>query len=409
MASSAVTRELSQAERASPAQRSDAYNNILDRIISDGGSNLADNLIAYVQSSISESIGVIHSRPLLSAFVERFRHVDNNAAKIEAGSAIVQLLAPRIVSYEQQDSDLKFILADAYEQEEDFVNSAKTLQTITLDSAQRNVTDDEKAKVWMRICRCYLEEDDHTNALTYLNRVKQVIFSVSEQATRLQFQLSQARIYDSQRNFLDASTAYHALSSETVIDAEERLQALAAAITTAVLAPAGPARARQLGKLYKDDRASETAEYGILEKIFLDRLLSPSEVSNFAAGLAEHQLAKTADGSTVLDKAVLEHNLLAVSRLYRNITIENLGALLGADADRAEQYAATMIESARLSGSIDQIAGIIHFNTEEGGRDTTASLKFWDANVQGLAEEVEKVTTLLQREEPAFYERLMVA
>ncbi|KAK3061041.1 hypothetical protein LTR53_019902, partial [Teratosphaeriaceae sp. CCFEE 6253] len=115
--------------------------------------------------------------------------------------------------------------------------------------------------------------------------------------------LSQARIYDSQRSFLDASTAYLALSNETVIDEEERLQALSAAITTAVLAPAGPARARQLGKLYKDDRANGTAEYSILEKIFLDRLLSPSEVKAFASGLGEHQLAKTSDGSTVLDKA----------------------------------------------------------------------------------------------------------
>ena len=169
-------------------------------------------------------------------------------------------------------------------------------------------------------------------------------------------------------------------------------------------------RGRQLGKLYKDDRASDTAEYGILEKIFLDRLLSPAEVSTFASGLKEHQLAKTSDGSTVLDKAVLEHNLLAVSRLYQNISTTALGQLLGVDADRAEAYAAGMIESNRLSGSIDQIDGVIHFNTKEGGSDSAAmNLRAWDANVQGLAEEVEKVTTMLQREEPAFYDRIMVA
>ncbi|KAK5677482.1 hypothetical protein LTS10_010054 [Elasticomyces elasticus] len=409
MASTEITQQLSQAE-SNTSQRSDNFSAILQKIITGGGSNLAANIVAYVQSILSDNIGVIHSRPLLSAFVEQYRNLSDNEAKIEAGTGIVDLLAPKIVSYEQQDTDIKFILADAYEKDDDFGNSAKILQTITLDSSQRSVSDDDKAKVWMRICRCYLEEDDSINAITYLNRVKQVIFSVTDQPTRLQFQLSQARIHDSQRNFLDASTAYLALSNETAIDEDERLQTLTAAITTAVLAPAGPPRARQLGKLYKDERATETAEYGILEKIFLNRLLSPSEVSAFAAGLQEHQLAKTSDGSTVLDKAVLEHNLLAVSRLYQNISITNLGILLGTDAERAEQYTATMIESNRLSGSIDQIAGVIHFNTKDGGNDVVAmNLRAWDSNIQALAEEVEKVTTMLQREEPAFFERAMVA
>ncbi|KAK0322845.1 hypothetical protein LTR82_006302 [Friedmanniomyces endolithicus] len=398
MASSNITGELSQAQSASPSQRSATYSSILSKVINEGGSNLAANIVAYVQSILSDNIGVIHSRPLLSAFVEQYRNLSNNEAKIKA------------VSYEQQDTDIKFILADAYEKEEEFTDSAEVLQTITLDSSQRSVSDDDKARVWMRICRCYLEVDDSINAITYLNKVKQVIFSVTDQQTRLQFQLSQARIYDSQRSFLDASSSYLALSNETAIDEEERVQALTAAITTAVLAPAGPPRARQLGKLYKDERAAETAEYSILEKIFLNRLLSPSEVSSFAAGLQEHQLAKTSDGSTVLDKAVLEHNLLAISRLYLNISFTNLGALLGTGAERAEQYAATMIESNRLSGSIDQIAGVIHFNTKDGGHDMVAmNLRAWDANVQGLAEEVEEVTTMLQREEPAFFERAMVA
>ena len=418
MASSEVTTQLNQLETTSnPQQRSDGYNSALQTIITSfsDSTDLSANLTAYVQSILSDNIGVIHSRPLLTSFVDAYRHLGSNAAQIETGTAVVQLLAPKIVSYEQQDTDVKFTLADAYERDEDFTNSAKTLQAITLDSSQRNVSDDDKAKVWMRICRCYLEEEDPTNALSYLNKIKQVIFSVTDQETRLQFQLSQARISDSQRNFLEASASYLALSNESVIDEEERLQALSAAITCAVLAPAGPMRARQLGKLYKDDRASEAPEYSILEKIFLDRLLSPSEVAAFASGLKEHQLAKTSDGSTVLDKAVLEHNLLAVSRLYQNISLSSLGPLLGTDAERAEAYAAGMIESSRLAGSIDQIAGIIHFAPKDTTHaqpttdPSTLDLRTWDSNVQGLAEEVEKVTTQLQRSEPVFYESIMAA
>jgi len=411
MASSDVLDKLHQVELISNVQkRAEAFNSLLSAIISNVSSSLPANLIAYVQSILSDNIGVIHSRPLLASFVEQYRSISDNEAKIEAGTRIIQLLQPRVVTYEQQDSEIKFVVAQAYEQEENFTECAKVLQTVALDSSQRSVSDDEKASVWIRICRCYLEEDDHTNALTYLNKVKQVIFNVSDQITRLMFALSQARIHDSQRSFLEASSTYHSLSQEPAIDEGERLQALSAAITCAVLVPAGPMRARQLGKLYKDDRATETAEYSILEKIYLNRLLSPEEVKMFASGLKAHQLAKTADGSTVLDKAVLEHNLLAVSRLYQNISVVALGQLLGVDADRVEIYAAGMIESDRLFGSIDQIAGILYFNTKEGGQDTGAmDLRAWDANIQGLAEEVEKVTTMLARDEPTFYERITVA
>ncbi|KXT02704.1 hypothetical protein AC578_5429 [Pseudocercospora eumusae] len=397
-----IAAELSQLEAGSGPQRTQGYDDLLKKILA--SENVANDLVAYVQSITSDAVGVISSRPLLSAFVSQFRAYGNNDVKLEAGPQILQIIGSKVVSFEQQDTDLKLILADAYEADEDFTNSAKTLQTITLESSQRQVSDDEKAKIWMRICRCYLEEDDATNAVSYLNKIKQIIHNVADQATRLQFQLSQARISDSQRSFLDASTAYHALSTESVIDEEERLQALSAAITCAVLAPAGPQRGRQLAKLYKDERATDAPEYGILEKIFLDRLLSPAEVATFAAGLKEHQLAKTSDGSTVLDKAVLEHNLLAVSRIYANITFENLGKLLGVDADRAEVYASGMIESNRLSGSIDQIAGIIHFNTKEPN-NPKVELRLWDKNVAGLSEEVEKITTALQREEPTWYEQ----
>ncbi|KAK6439824.1 hypothetical protein LTR95_003964 [Oleoguttula sp. CCFEE 5521] len=407
--SSDVSSQLTKLESSSsnPQQRAEAYTSTLDTIISSFTENaLSTNLVAYVNSILSDSIGVIHSRPLLSTFLDRFGTLSNDS-KVSAGSEILEILAPKTVSYEQQDTALKFLLADAYEADEDFGSSAKVLQVITLDSSQRAVSDDEKAKVWMRICRCYLEEGDSTNATTYLNRVKQVIFNVTDAETRLFFALSQARISDSMRNFLDASAAYYTLSNESSIDEEERLHTLRQAITTAVLAPAGPQRARQLGRLYKDERASETPEYSILEKIFLDRLLSPAEVKTFAAELKDHQLAKTADGSTVLDKAVLEHNLLAVSRLYQNISLPSLGALLGVDADRAEEYAAGMVESGRLGGSIDQIEGVIHFGAvkgESGGERTAGGLRAWDVNVQGLAEEVERVTTLLQREEAAWYE-----
>ncbi|ORY00255.1 COP9 signalosome-like protein complex subunit 4 [Clohesyomyces aquaticus] len=413
MASQEVSSAIADIETASdkPAR----YSALLKTVLTSTGDPGA-NLIAYTRSLLGDSLGIVASRPLLAAFVEQFRNVKDAEVKVEVGQQVLELLAPKVVSYEEQDTQIKEILADAYEEQEDYRGSAKILQTITLDSSQRAVSNDDKAKIWIRIVRCYLEEEDPTSAFTYLNRVKNVIHSVQDKSTRLMFQLSQARIHDSQRNFLDASQAYYALSLESIVDEEERAHALSQAIVCGVLAPAGPQRARTLAKLYKDERATSVEEFSILEKMFLDRLLSPAEVKAFSSKLQPHHLAKMSDGSTVLDKAVLEHNLLGASKLYNNIGIDQLGELLGIDADKAEDSAAKMFEQGRLAGYIDQIDRLIFFEGEGSGERKTGhaerilgkELRKWDANVQGLAEEVEKVTTMIQNQYPEFYALKMV-
>lgn len=419
LSSANVASALQSIDSSDSSNKSQSYSDLLAEILtSSTPDTLASNLIAYVRSLLGESLGIVASRPLLAQFVSHFGSVQNPAVKVEVGQRAIELLQPRVVSFEEQDAEIKYILAGAYEAQEDFISSARVLQSIPLDSSQRIVTDDVRAQTWIRIVRCYIEENDPVSATSYLNRLKNIIHNVKNNTTKLQFQLSQARILDSQNSFLDASAAYHSISFEPVIDEDERTMMLSSAIKCAVLAPAGPARARTLARLYKDDRASTLDEYGILEKIFLDRLLDPSEVKAFSEQLQPHQLARRSDGTTVLDKAVREHNLLGVSRLYNNIAFDSLGELLGVDGDAAEQYAAQMIEQGRMSGHIDQIDQIIFFEGEASGEHiktgqsngTSAGgeLRKWDANIVGLAEEVERVTEMLQTQFPAFYEANMV-
>ncbi len=65
-----------------------------------------------------------------------------------------------------------------------------------------------------------------------------------------------------------------------------------------------------------------------------------------------------------MERAVTEHNLLAASKLYNNITFTELGALLEVDPLRAEKIASQMITEGRMNGSIDQIDSIVHFESE---------------------------------------------
>lgn len=62
--------------------------------------------------------------------------------------------------------------------------------------------------------------------------------------------------------------------------------------------------------------------------MYLDRIIRSSDLQEFAALLQPHQKAVTSDGSSILDRAVIEHNLLSASKLYNNISFEELGSLL---------------------------------------------------------------------------------
>ncbi|KAI4122050.1 MAG: hypothetical protein LQ338_006027, partial [Usnochroma carphineum] len=400
-------------DSAAPQQdRPAAYKRVLDQTLSSTSStqDLTSNLEAFIESILNDNLGIVAARPLLGAAVESIKAISDLDLRIKAGTAALRALEPRVASFEEQDAQLREMLADAYTLQEEYIEAAKVLQGIQLESSQRRIPDDHKVSVWIRICRLYLEEDDTTSAESYLNRAKNLRYKVSNPELVLGFQLSEARILDARRRFLEASQAYHSFSFSTVLEEEERTRALSSAIVCAVLAGAGPQRSRALAKLYKDERAPQVPEFGILEKMFLDRLLSPEEVSKFSASLSPHQLAQTSDGSTVLAKAMVEHNLLSVSKLYDNIGVDELANLLGLDADKAEGYAARMLEQGRISGSMDQIDRVILFEgvaagVGRGGPEHRRTidglgLRQWDARVQGVLDELERVASTVQLHHP---------
>lgn len=395
MASQKITTALAEIETSNPPNKLHQYNTLLTTITTTPNPHeRAQDLIYYLDSVLTEDLSIVSARPILDAFIAAL-HAQPPETQIKVGQHAVTLLQSRSTSVEEQDAQLRELLADAYESQEEYASAARALQGIHIDSSQRLVADSAKVRLWVRIVRLYLEEDDTTSAEAFLNRIKNLPSKIEDHELKLHFKLAQARILDARRRFLDASLEYFNVSLAAGVDEADRLQALAAAFRCAVLAPAGPLRSRTLATLYKDDRATSVEEFGILEKMFLDRLLTPDEVAAFSERLAPHQLARTADGTTVLDKAVIEHNLVAASKLYENITTDALGAILGLTGsgeftagEKAEAYAARMVEQDRLKGRIDQIDGVISFDS---GVATGRHIRQWDVGVQGLAEDVERV------------------
>lgn len=246
-----------------------------------------------------------------------------------------------------------------------------------------------------------LEDDDATSAESYFNRASLLVHSVGDVETQLHFKLSQARILDSKRRFGEAALRYHELSYSTVLAEDDRLSALKAAVTCAVLAPAGPTRSRILATLYRDERSAGLPDYTVLRKTFLDQIIRPSELVEFESRLRPHQLARLPptsiiladdeeeggqdDGSpssrrvkkgpeTVFDRAVMQHNLLSASRIYTTITFRGLGLLVGLTPSAAEAMARTMIQEKRLAGGrIDQVRGVVMFEGKKKGEEGVVS------------------------------------
>lgn len=82
------------------------------------------------------------------------------------------------------------------------------------------------------------------------------------------------------------------------------------------------------------------------------------DVKQFSELLKEHQKATLADGFSVLESAVIQHNLRSVSNMYRNIAVDQLARLLGLSEEKVEALACDMILQRRLRGHIDQVRAL---------------------------------------------------
>ncbi|THH28947.1 hypothetical protein EUX98_g5236 [Antrodiella citrinella] len=417
--------------------RAPAFITALSEILaSPNQADIAQDIHLLVDTVVQDSVGLVVGRQVLSELV---KNIEEGAVKsVDVTKAIVedtlQILQPKLVSYEEQVNSLRFQLAQLLENEEEWSQAARVLMGISLDAGNR--PNEDKLRVYVRIVRLLLEDEDSVQAETYYNRAALLAHSGTEKETLLQFKLCQARISDYARKFLEAASRYHELSYVADIDEEERRQALSAAVTCAVLAPAGPNRSRVLASLCRDERTAELPTFNILSKMFLDRILRPAEVKEFEGTLRAHQLAqislssndrlasaatdddddvaddnasKRTGPSTVLDRAVMEHNVLASSKIYNNITFRGLGALLDLTPGAAETMARKMIEQGRLKGQIDQVEKLIIFeqdrdedaaqgkagglgDVEQTSEDTGAPFtKRWDLQIRLTAANVESL------------------
>uniref|UniRef100_A0A0N8ESK2 COP9 signalosome complex subunit 4 n=2 Tax=Heterocephalus glaber TaxID=10181 RepID=A0A0N8ESK2_HETGA len=399
----AVRQDLAQLMNSSGSHKDLAgkYRQILEKAIQLSGAEQLEALKGFVEAMVNENVSLVISRQLLTDFCTHLPNLPDSTAK-EIYHFTLEKIQPRVISFEEQVASIRQHLASIYEKEEDWRNAAQVLVGIPLETGQKQYNVDYKLETYLKIARLYLEDDDPVQAEAYINRASLLQNESTNEQLQIHYKVCYARVLDYRRKFIEAAQRYNELSYKTIVHESERLEALKHALHCTILASAGQQRSRMLATLFKDERCQQLAAYGILEKMYLDRIIRGNQLQEFAAMLMPHQKATTADGSSILDRAVIEHNLLSASKLYNNITFEELGALLEIPAAKAEKIASQMITEGRMNGFIDQIDGIVHFETRE-------ALPTWDKQIQSLCFQVNNLLEKISQTAPEWTAQAMEA
>lgn len=310
----------------------------------------------------------------------------------------------RALAFEQNLIAIRDRASTEYEQRGELEKAADELTGISPDS-MLSAPNNDMLRHNLRIARLYIAAEQTEKAELYFIRVNILPAHCDDEDIHLQCLFCQARILDAKRKFEDAAIKYHELSQhpkralmmDSMTDGDFN-QALVQAVKCAILAPAGPRRSRVLAILYNDERSRSLDIFPLLESIYMGRLLQTSQIERFRPTLLPNQSSSHTDGDTVLDRAVIEHNLLAASRLYMNIHFSELGVLLGITPAKAETIAAKMIYEKRMIASIDQVEGILEFSANA----PTKKIERWDGHIANLCSAVDDCVEAIIEKFPQF-------
>eukprot|EP00549_Striatella_unipunctata_P020136 CAMPEP_0118673972 /NCGR_PEP_ID=MMETSP0800-20121206/631_1 /TAXON_ID=210618 ORGANISM="Striatella unipunctata, Strain CCMP2910" /NCGR_SAMPLE_ID=MMETSP0800 /ASSEMBLY_ACC=CAM_ASM_000638 /LENGTH=369 /DNA_ID=CAMNT_0006569119 /DNA_START=42 /DNA_END=1151 /DNA_ORIENTATION=+ len=288
-------------------------------------------------------------------------------------------------------------------EDDDYSGAAKVLSEMRMDDVVGSVyymSPSDTCDILVKVAECYLEEDETVAADAAVTKAGSAVESIANpeenMAIILRYKSTCARVLDANRKFIQAGSRYHELSQADgdMIDSDELLNFLGRAVTCAILAPSSSQRKKVLGLLFKDSRLPQLdsitefqSHSSILKKMYMNQIIPKDDaLKKFESSLAVHQKAVMGDGLTIMERGVIEHNMIGVSKLFRTIYFSELGRILGVSTHKAEKIAATMIMEGSLVGSIDQVEGILSFDSDE------LVLQSWDEAIDSFCVQLNSVT-----------------
>eukprot|EP01094_Clydonella_sp_ATCC50884_P023907 TRINITY_DN585_c0_g1_i1.p1 TRINITY_DN585_c0_g1~~TRINITY_DN585_c0_g1_i1.p1 ORF type:complete len:394 (-),score=180.74 TRINITY_DN585_c0_g1_i1:156-1337(-) len=321
---------------------------------------------------------------------------------VEIGTALLTQLSSNASSFERQINLCADCVATSYLLNRKFDEAIGLFARVKFEGMSKEF----EAHVYVKVAQAELGNGNSDRADTFINKAGHLVRTNRDVSNNnkilLKYKVCYAQLRDANGQFLIAARHYYGLSqADGMTDRESPLRA---ACICAIVAPAGPMRNNMLSTLYKDERTSrfdkiKPVVYPVLEKMFMGKIVRPSELEDFKELLSEHHFRQNADGSTVFSRAIMDHNVLSAGKLYANISFTELATLLGIEAEEAESVASTMISEDRLKGAIiDQVDGFVTFpHVEE-------KLLQWDSNVDQACAVLNGLVDSIQTKHPHLIE-----
>jgi COP9 signalosome complex subunit 4 len=333
-----------------------------------GGTNVSATIKPKLMSHLIEGLPALPAalhEEIASFFLQKINSSNTRAA------------------HDRQVRELHTNLGALYEAAEDWPKAAKTLCKIPFNGVQINMSGEDKLGAYVKIAELFLRYHNSLEAGTYINKALHELTQiqsplergeqppVSVRQLKARLEICVAKRDDLSGEYGKAAKSYEKLSRNSLAYdlAGGQAQLLKQAVLCALLMPAGKA-SRMLDGLTADDRVNPektpelTEIYPIMTKMHQERVMRAADIESLLSHVQDYQR------ESVL-RSIKEHNLLAASKIYRNISIEELARLLQIEPLEAEQVAAGMMKEGRLKGSIDQQENLLTFE------DARAEVSMW--------------------------------
>ena len=152
---------------------SEKYRSVLDAILQLGEDELVDSLKVFIEAIVNENVSLVISRQLLSDVGTQLVKLEDSIAKAVSHYTL-DIVQPRVISFEDQVGTIRQHLADIYEREQNWRQAAQVLVGIPLETGQKQYSVDYKLETYLKIARLYLEDEDPVQGEAYINRAAQL-------------------------------------------------------------------------------------------------------------------------------------------------------------------------------------------------------------------------------------------
>lgn len=290
---------------------------------------------------------------------------------------------------------VKEALAEGYVVEKnDVVKGAGILQPIINPKAgaqPQQVSDDLVLRASVKMIELFCYADEYVQAETLMTRCTKHIRYHADKELKIRFNCTQAQIHEFKRRFTEAAQRFYEVS---INDPSQAVDALKRSAICAILAEPTDARARIVGVIVNDDRAKTLdALLPVMNKIHQMRFLRAQDSEVIKRMIIND--AQKSGSPSILDMALLTHNIKAVSQVFYNISITELATLVGVTADEALRVVAGMISAGKINGTIDQVEDLVTFHSS---RDDESNRS--DAKIANLCNTVSQLHESLKLKYP---------